>query len=396
MRLPSLAISLGAHGIVLCLLLFMQPIQLPQREKSEYKLAIEGKEEKLVWYKFDKLPDVRPMRESTESKPLRAEAPAKQEIVASPKQAPKRKQIVLMPAPELPDLEPIESPNLLAMRVKLPPEAFVTPPDIQRPPAPHVELPPEAPAIDVSKMVKRFIPPPTQVPAKLAEVAPPPEAPQLQAANVPQVPDFKTKLAPRPFTSPTATPSAAFGRPKEIAVGAPPELAVVGLTPTNIPAPLPTASSPAQFSAGPVIRRNGPESAGEGKGLAVPDLFVRGAPDAKPNLLAEVYAAPTSAANMREAMRLTGRSAIPREEPLPSQSRAGAVKVSGAPDPRFNGRDVYMMAIQMPNLTSYSGSWLMWYSDRTARETGLAPIAAPGGASQSGPEVCGDGGRGAH
>jgi TonB family protein len=36
-----------------------------------------------------------------------------------------------------------------------------------------------------------------------------------------------------------------------------------------------------------------------------------------------------------------------------------------------------MMAIQMPNLTSYSGSWLMWYADRTAREAGLAPIAAP-------------------
>src|SRR5881397_584101 len=64
-----------------------------------------------------------------------------------------------------------------------------------------------------------------------------------------------------------------------------------------------------------------------------------------------------------------------------SNSRAlGSVvptKVSGAPDPRFNGRDVFMMAIQMPNLTSYSGSWLMWYADRTAREAGLAPIAAP-------------------
>ena len=36
-----------------------------------------------------------------------------------------------------------------------------------------------------------------------------------------------------------------------------------------------------------------------------------------------------------------------------------------------------MMAIQMPNLTSYSGSWLMWYADRTAREAGLAPIAPP-------------------
>jgi len=34
-----------------------------------------------------------------------------------------------------------------------------------------------------------------------------------------------------------------------------------------------------------------------------------------------------------------------------------------------------MMAIQMPNLTSYSGSWLMWYADRTAREVGLAPVA---------------------
>ena len=36
-----------------------------------------------------------------------------------------------------------------------------------------------------------------------------------------------------------------------------------------------------------------------------------------------------------------------------------------------------MMAIQMPNLTSYSGSWLMWYADRTAREAGLAPVAPP-------------------
>jgi TonB family protein len=36
-----------------------------------------------------------------------------------------------------------------------------------------------------------------------------------------------------------------------------------------------------------------------------------------------------------------------------------------------------MMAIQMPNITSYSGSWLMWYASRTQRELGLAPIAPP-------------------
>jgi len=54
-----------------------------------------------------------------------------------------------------------------------------------------------------------------------------------------------------------------------------------------------------------------------------------------------------------------------------------AAQALAAPDPRFDGRDVYMMAIQMPNLTSYSGSWLMWYSDRTARAAGLAPVAPP-------------------
>jgi protein TonB len=36
-----------------------------------------------------------------------------------------------------------------------------------------------------------------------------------------------------------------------------------------------------------------------------------------------------------------------------------------------------MMAIQMPQLTSYSGSWLMWYSDHTLHEAGLAPISPP-------------------
>jgi TonB family protein len=36
-----------------------------------------------------------------------------------------------------------------------------------------------------------------------------------------------------------------------------------------------------------------------------------------------------------------------------------------------------MMAIQMPNLTSCSGSWLMWYADRTQKQAGLAAIAPP-------------------
>ena len=41
-----------------------------------------------------------------------------------------------------------------------------------------------------------------------------------------------------------------------------------------------------------------------------------------------------------------------------------AVRVPAAPDPRLDGRVVYTVAIQMPNVTSYSGSWILWYAER--------------------------------
>ena len=105
----------------------------------------------------------------------------------------------------------------------------------------------------------------------------------------------------------------------------------------------------------------------------MPDLFARGASDQKNELRSLAYAAPTSAATIRNSMRLGQPSSAPASQP----ANSGAMKVTGAPDPRFEGRDVFMMAIQMPNLTSFSGSWLMWYADRTAHEAGLAPIAPP-------------------
>jgi TonB family protein len=202
--------------------------------------------------------------------------------------------------------------------------------------------------------------------------------------------DYALKLPPRPFTAPAPKPTTE----KQIAVEMPPavalnadtltaknlNLAVVGLKPADKPAPLPAASSPGQFSAGPVIRPGGAKSAGDGKGLSVPDLFVNGAEGAKPDLIAQAFAAPTSSTTLSEAMRTV--SAAPGravQAPTPRASQSGAIQVSGAPDPRFNGRETYMMAIQMPNLTSYSGSWLMWYADRTRPEAARsdAPVAPP-------------------
>ena len=466
-RPAGFAMSLVIHGAAFVLLTQMPEVRLPPPTPSEYKQAIEGHEPKLIWYRFNKeLPDVKSRSAKAQRKPLKAVNTAKQEIVASPSNAPERTQFVWTPAPELTEVAPLESPNLLAVRLPepAPPERkpFVAPPDVQRPQtaqiaaAPDappleakalnpaalhtpqrlvkqfveparvappktpvkVEPAPEAPALDAKaltpavlpapqKLVKAFVAPPRKVPVKVAEVAPAPEAPQLTAslaASEAAALEFKFKAPVRPFTAPPARGpvSSGAGNPAIPEAPAPtlepgglpaaPEallanlkdldLAVVGLHPTEQAAALPAAASPAKFSAAPQIRREGADAAGDSKGVSVPDLFVRGAREAKPDLIAQVYAAPTSAENLRAAQRSAeGKPILARvigeTELSPSERTQAAMKVSGAPDPRFNGRDVYMMAIQMPNLTSYSGSWLMWYADRTAKEAGLAPVSPP-------------------
>ena len=112
------------------------------------------------------------------------------------------------------------------------------------------------------------------------------------------------------------------------------------------------ASSPAQFSAGPELREDGAEYGRrrQGPGAYLICSCAGRAAIPNPNLLAQAYAAPTSTATCAKPCDLRTHT----RAPVPPNPR-WAMKVSGAPDPRFNGRDVYMMAIQMPNLTSYSG-----------------------------------------
>jgi len=409
----SLALSVAIHGIGFVLLMNAPEIRLPPPGKSEYKQAVEGKEDKVVWYRFnEKLPDIATPRAQTKPTPVRAEARAKQQIVAAPKKAPKRDQFVYSSAPELPDAKPVDAPNLLAIRFEPPappaPKLFVPPAPVPAPELAEAKLQTDAPTLDMKtreavtlpgaqrRITRRFTPPPAPVKAKLADITPPPEAPKLTAslATAPAELPFALKTPGRTFVTPATRPIAPA---RQAPVEAPPpiantlmadardlNLAIVGLKPVDRQTALPTASSPGQFSAAPEIRREGAAAPGDAKGIAVPDLFVRGTREAKPDLIAEAFASPTSAATLRQALR-KGAPAItdekpPAATPLPASSHAlgaGAIKVSGAPDPRFNGRDVYMMAIQMPNLTSYSGSWLMWYSDRTAHEAGLAPISPP-------------------
>ncbi|HWF08187.1 MAG TPA: TonB family protein [Bryobacteraceae bacterium] len=398
-RPGPLAVSLVLHGVAFFVLMHAPEIKLPEQSKSEYRQAIEGHETKLVWYEFKKdLPDVKPLQAKRELKPLRAERRAPQQIVASRTDAPKRPQIIQTDAPELKETKAFELPNVLAVRLPQIARPFVAPAVKAPPVKARVTMPADAPQLtqdfepvklaDASKITRRFVRPPEKIPVKIAEVAPPPEAPAVEAVDASPALNYAFKAPPRPFTAPPrATPVAA----KTVHVDAPPALAgtgafttpndltllAVSLNPTAKSAALPASSSPGQFSAGPKPRAEGADSAGDSKGITVPDLYVAGNKSAKPDLIAQIYAAPTSQQSLRAAARLAEPRAPASGEDLSEPAHPGAVKVSNGPDKRFDGRDVYMMAIQMPNLTSYSGSWLMWYADRTARETGLGPVAPP-------------------
>jgi TonB family protein len=51
--------------------------------------------------------------------------------------------------------------------------------------------------------------------------------------------------------------------------------------------------------------------------------------------------------------------------------------VMEAPDPRLAGRVVYTVAIQMPNVTSFSGSWLVWFAEHEAVPGAVPPQMKP-------------------
>jgi TonB family protein len=222
-----------------------------------------------------------------------------------------------------------------------PPRAF-TPPPASRPKAQASTALPEAPGVTAAVHDKNLpfaLPDPR---APLRGFTPPP-ASSLKAAPQPEMP-----------AAPEVVRSASSG-PSEVS------LAIVGMNPAKAPDfPTPPGSRQAGFSAGPEIRPNGSDGGGNGSSaIEVPGLLVRGgAKDNQPTLAAN--ASPTS----RESLLAAARTAL--STPPSTSSVAGqphATRVSSAPDPRLNGRAIYTVAIQMPNVTSYSGSWIVWFAE---------------------------------
>jgi len=194
--------------------------------------------------------------------------------------------------------------------------------------------------------------------------------------------DYAAALAnqpkPKAFVPPTA-PARANGAPggvwhtpviQEAPVlnaGAMPSsnvnVAIVGLNPAEkLSGPLPESSRAAKFSAGPEPNGNSQgNGSASGSLLSVPGLVVR---DSSPNTrrsenpILMARAAPTSPEMLAAAVKNAASAA--------GDGHNTEIRLAPPPDPQFAGRDVYTLAIQMPNITSYVGSWIMWFSERDA------------------------------
>ncbi len=316
---------------------------------------------KVIWYRLNRtLPNVRPLDAQAAAVPPRAVHTFHQNLVACDKDldtAPRKVWVREPPPaePPKPKLDPL--PNLLAVTPDVKPPArplkqFQPPPPLANEPKRAAEtLTPAAPEIALQQptLHPRDLPLPLSFPRAVRSFVAPPSTSRAAATPAPEV------------TAPDATPQ----------IAAAPALVIAGLNPADtMDIPKPPPPHDASFSAGPKPQP-GTASSADRAVLSVPSLYVSGGPkDLTP--LAATDAIPASRQNLMAAAHVAGST-----RPAPPAFAPGAhnaPRVSSSPDPRLSGRMIYMMAIQMPNVTSFSGSWIVWFAEH--EQSPGAPAAA--------------------
>lgn len=380
----SFGMSGCVHAAVLGWVALYSAVQPREPARSAYDLEIKPYEKHLVWYDLrKKLPDVGPAAAKKETRPLRARVKFPQSIVAGEKDLAVPPQLIRMDAPKIDLPKALDLPNVLAVAPPPKPvKPFQPPAPVTKKALPPAALLPQAPVLPAAGLAstpapfdaalpkpqaRAFVPPPVK--AALPAAAPLlPEAPQLRAS----APELAAPRIPRGFMAPPPTPAAPVAAAEPAApeagmtapVPAPATLAIVGLNPAkdaNVPPP--PGSHDAGFSGGPEVRREGAsEVSGESAAVTVPGLVARGGGKDNPGSLMSVFA-PLSHQRLAAEMAGGVHGMTPSPAPAPPPGPRAA-HVSSAPDSRLKGRYIYTVAIQMPNVTSYSGSWIVWFADR--------------------------------
>jgi len=383
-RTPGFTISVLLHlAMVLGVALspVLGPFAAPEDPRPLYNHEIRPYQSHIIWYNLrKKLPEVKPA-ETADQKPPRARRRFQQQIVAGQIELPRPPQLIRVPAPQIPLAQALKLPNLLMAAPPKPVRPFAPPPDPARKPeerplpaAPQIHAPasPHELALDLATPRPRplpFIPPEARrsKPALSVLPAAPVVAVAAPTADMPRIPrGFSAPPEKKAVPAAAAEPALATdGAPVIMPASSQPTLAIVGLTPIDTPEiPKPPGSHEAGFSAGPRPKPEGGASIPAGAAVVVPDLMAHGgAPDAN--------AAVLSVLRPLTRERIVAEMMAGRADPRPPAAIA-SVRTVKAPDPRFDGRAVYTISIQMPNVTSFSGSWLVWFAERRP-STGTPP-----------------------
>ena len=375
----SFAFSAMLHAATLAWIVMGASFLADEKPQSIYDQEIRPHENHIVWYGVrNQLPDVKPAAHKAEVRPPRAVRKFQQQIVSGVRENARPPQTILAPAPEIHLQKPLPLPNVLAVAaVPRPVRAFVPPPEkrIVLPPPEKLPDAPKTVAVAPARNLAVALPPekapllPFRPPPQVKRAAPAPvelpPAPALAAAaprlEMPRVPKGFT---PPPEKRPPPTPSpdlSAYAPPEAVqAPAVKPTLVIVGLAPVDAPTiPTPPGSHEAGFSAAPKPRPEGSDTDSKQAALTAPGLLTRGGTKEAQAALIASLASPTSSQSLMAGMRQ-----MPNERQQAAPAGSGAPRITQAPDPRLAGRAVYVVAIQMPNITSYSGSWLVWFAER--------------------------------
>jgi TonB family protein len=380
-RTRGFAVSALLHVAAIVVVIAGPRLTVPEDPRPVFNRQIRPYAEHLIWYNLrTKLPEVKPA-ERAKQRPPRARRIFRQQIVAGQIELPRPPQLIRVPAPEIRLAEALKLPNVLATapaKPARPVRPFQAPPERARP---AEERPlPAAPQIRTSAARHELtldlaVPRPRPLPF-VAPVARPAAPTPAELAAAPEVanaaPAMDMPRIPRGFTAPERKAKPADAADIElpsaaVAAAAQPQatVAIVGLNPIDtVDIPRPPRAHEAGFSAGPHAQPKGGTEAPPGRAVMVPDLMAHGgARSADPALMAALRPLTREgiAAELRASRGTVEPSAV---EPAPAR----AVR---APDPRLDGRAVYAISIQMPNVTSFSGSWMVWFAEH--RPLGRAP-----------------------